>query len=140
MISKELQKEIFRRYSKHGFKFQTWKELIKKTKLKENKDPLCYYCKTKLTANFKEDKNNNVSLDHKQSKHFGGKNTLDNVVLCCHQCNIIKGTMDSETYFQFLEALEKVGLKEKVFTQMYPGRLAAMLNRKNKNLKLWELI
>lgn len=140
MISEELKKEIFRRYTKHGFKFNNWQELLEKTGLDETKEPVCYYCKTKLTPDFKTNKNTNVSIDHKKPKYFGGKNTIENTCLCCHQCNIIKGTMDSQTYFAFLNALEESGIKNIVFKQMYPGRLAAMLKRKNKKLELWELI
>jgi len=140
MIPESLQKEIFRRYRKHGFKFKNWEELIEQTKLDESKLPTCFYCGKELTSDFKKDKFGNVSIDHKKPKYWKGQNTIENTCLCCHECNIIKGTMYSETFFMFLEALNETGIKDQVFKEMYPGRKAAMMKRKNKKLELWELI
>jgi len=139
MIPEELKKEIFRRYSKHGFKFNNWQELIKKTKIDETKTPTCYYCKKQLTPYCKENKWDCVSLDHKIPKYWKGKNSISNVVLCCAECNIIKGTMTSETYFKFLDALNDAKIKNLVFAEIFPGRKAKTMKRKN-NQKLWELV
>jgi len=139
MISTELKKEIFRRYAKHGFDFKTWEDLVKETKLDETKPVTCYYCKKELNANCKNNKWDCVSLDHKLPKYWGGKNTIENTVLCCAECNIVKGTMTAETYFIFLETLNEKGIKELVFNEMFPGRKAQMISRKNKKM-LWELV
>lgn len=140
MISEALKKEIFRRYTKHGFKFNTWKDLKEQTGINEDSTK-CYYCKKELNPSDNYPYRNAVSLDHKIPKALGGKNSLDNVVICCCECNIIKGTMNDQTYFLFLNILNQHPKeKEIIFKELFWGRRRNKIKRENKELKLWELI
>ncbi|KKK81932.1 hypothetical protein LCGC14_2808480, partial [marine sediment metagenome] len=53
----------------------------------DNKPKLCYYCNTELLPNGL--KPNSVTIDRKDNK-IGY--LLDNICLCCTQCNTIKGS------------------------------------------------
>jgi 5-methylcytosine-specific restriction endonuclease McrA len=139
-MKEELQKAIFSRYNSHGIKFDTWEELKQKTGLTEI-EPLCYYCKKQLQARSPYPYKDTVSLDHKTPKCFGGENTIENTVLCCTECNIIKGTMSSQTYFIFLEVFNKFPNEKKlVFQELFWGRKKNKIERERKEKMLWELV
>jgi len=140
-MNEEMQKKIFCRYSQHGIKFKTWKELKQKTGLKEKKDIYCYYCGVKLEAITEYPHHNLVSLEHKIPKYYGGKNTIENTCLSCLKCNIIKGTMKETTYKIFLELLSiKPEAKKQILEEMFWGKNAKN-NKITKPKKfLWELI
>ena len=140
MISEEMKKTIFRRYRNHNIKFKTWKELIEKTNIDENKKLRCFYCNDLLEYSQKISERKVVSLDHKLPKYWGGKDTIENTCLCCKECNIIKGTMKENTYIKFRIILLQNGLLERYLQEAYPGKKAAMLKRKNKKLELWEML
>jgi|SRR5215211_1447318 5-methylcytosine-specific restriction endonuclease McrA len=87
------------------------------------------------------------SIDHMKPQHEGGSNTLDNLVLSCHQCNIVKGTMNSDTFLEMFEAFEKTGkgkegvdssknLKQRFLDEVWASRLANKIERVNYDLKL----
>jgi 5-methylcytosine-specific restriction endonuclease McrA len=137
-----LKKEIFRRYSKHGFNFLTWEELKQKTGLDESKELLCYYCLTPLQAHEPYPHWNVVSLDHKLPKYRKGQNNIENTCLCCARCNVVKGTMREATYKLFLELLTPtLEIREQIFSEIYWGRFADKLRREEKSKKeLWELV
>lgn len=138
-MNDEMKKAIFRRYSKHNIKFNTWEELKNATKINEQKELRCYYCNDLLEPENKNDLRKVVSLDHKTPKYWNGKDTIENTVLCCTECNMMKGTMFEKTYLEVIGLLFKAGIKKKVFEEAFPGRRAATLSRKN-NAELWELV
>ncbi len=87
------------------------------------------------------------SIDHKIPQHEGGPNTLDNLVLSCHQCNIVKGTMNSDTFLEMFEAFDKTGkgkggvdssknLKQRFLDEVWASRLANKIERVNYDLRL----
>jgi len=51
--------------------------------LYENSDKTCYYCGHNIVDSFE--------FDHKISRYNGGKNEINNIVICCRNCNIKKG-------------------------------------------------
>lgn len=90
------------------------------------------------------------SIDHMKPQHEGGSNTLDNLALCCHQCNVVKGTMNSDTFLEIFEAFEKAGkgkkgvdssrnLKQRFLDEVWASRLANKIERVNDELRLKKL-
>ena len=72
-----------------------------------------------------------------------GGSTPDNLMLCCHECNIIKSTMDSNAFVQLLEVLNKEEnktLKENYFKQIWQGKIANKIDRVNNpdSMPVWE--
>ena len=104
-MKEELQKNLFRLYSKHGIKFETLKEMFEQTKINPEQDLKCTYCGNFLELSDSENELNRMSLDHRMPKYWDGKNTIENLTPSCILCNTIKSTMQEQTYFQFLEAL-----------------------------------
>ena len=85
------------------------------------------------------------SVDHMEPQHEGGPNILDNLTLCCHQCNIVKCTMNSKTFLEIFEAFDRTGnedekdgksLKQRYLDQVWVARLANKIERVNYELKL----
>lgn len=66
------------------------------------KDAHCYYCKCNVTLE-------TSTLDHLVPRAKGGKNSLDNLVLCCYVCNHKKGTRTAEEFLKFLAEEKKNG-------------------------------
>lgn len=59
--------------------------------------PYCYYCGRKLT-----DKNR--TCDHIVPVNKGGKDSMDNLVACCYECNQIK---KNYTLYELIEELNR---------------------------------
>jgi len=55
------------------------------------------------------------SLDHKRPLSRGGGNNIENLIVCCHRCNIVKSTMSESTFRGLLERLGS----DKVFIDNY---------------------
>lgn len=53
-----------------------------------NKD--CYYCGSDVRENYE--------IDHKTPISRGGDNTVNNIVICCHDCNQSKGSKTEKEY------------------------------------------
>lgn len=68
-------------------------------KLIQRDGMLCHYCGCKLNFIDPTDRKYRT-VDHKYPRSKGGHSNLGNLVLCCHGCNIKKG---SQTYKQFKE-------------------------------------
>lgn len=66
---------------------------------------LCEYCKRQLVFKPVEPYWNAASLDHKQPLTKGGTGEKANLAVCCHRCNIIKGTLNTQKYLWVLESL-----------------------------------
>lgn len=130
-MKEEIQKNLFRLYSKQGIKFETLKEMFDTTKINPSAGLYCNYCAIELELSDSENELKRLTLDHRVPKYWGGKNEVDNLVPCCNLCNTIKSTMFEKTYNQFLIALEEYEIKDKVFKELFPGQ---------KNKKLAELI
>jgi 5-methylcytosine-specific restriction endonuclease McrA len=89
------------------------------------------------------------SIDHKIPQHEGGSNTLDNLALCCHQCNVVKGTMNSKTFIEIFKSFDKSdkkqgvdssrSLKQRYLDEVWAARLANKIERVNYDLRLKKL-
>jgi hypothetical protein len=88
------------------------------------------------------------SIDHMKPQHEGGSNTLDNLALSCHQCNVVKGTMNSDTFLEMFKAFDKMGkgkkeggvdssrnLKQRFLDEVWASRLANKIERVNDELR-----
>ncbi len=73
------------------------------------------------------------SIDHKVSVDLGGDNSIDNLEIICHRCNIIKGTMTSDSFKKMLETEDALKdeneLLDGIFREMWDGRIKSKLNR-----------
>ena len=63
----------------------------------------CHYCGCKFIIGSQFFK---PTLDHKTPLSKGGKNDIDNLVVCCIRCNMLKRTID---YDSFVFILSKMG-------------------------------
>lgn len=88
----------------------------------------CCYCQRELKITEPYPSLSVFSLDHDLPFARNGYNNLNNIVICCHSCNIIKGTLRGETYRELLSYIP-VSLKDKMFMEIYKGRIADKLER-----------
>ncbi len=97
----------------------------------KNKGFLCFYCGVKLKWEDKKPYYSAVpSVDHKKPLGFDGNNDFVNLALCCHRCNIIKGTMSDVTYLKLLDYIkEDSKLMDSIFNEIHLGRFADTLSR-----------
>lgn len=61
-----------------------------------NKNKTCYYCNKPLT---KQD----IVFDHKIPLSKGGSHTIDNICICCSDCNNLKGIRTDTEFYTFLQ-------------------------------------
>jgi 5-methylcytosine-specific restriction endonuclease McrA len=90
----------------------------------------CHYCKKPLKIKSKTKYYlDSLSIDHKIPITRGGKSTFENLCVCCHLCNIIKGTMTEkefiETYFIKMTPNER----DQLFINIFKGQLAKKIER-----------
>lgn len=137
LMDKDLYKNIvFKKFKRHFPEIpadKLEKEVNDYFKLNEKENIYCEYCKIELKPNQRYPYNDASSLDHKLPKTRGGANTFDNIAITCTQCNIIKGTMNTEEYLKFLELLSvEPEWKIKILDSLFWGRRANMLNDKTR--------
>ena len=91
----------------------------------------CYYCEEKLVLKDKKPYLKVPSIDHKIPLSLGGSNDISNCVVCCHRCNIVKGTLTANTFGRLLHMinLEDPDLLDKLFEESFKGKLAYKLER-----------
>jgi len=92
----------------------------------------CEYCGRKMKV--KGDGPYDVaawSIDHRRSLWNGGDNSIDNIAIVCHGCNIVKGTMSEETFREIVELIKKhkPELLDRWYREVMAGRLANKLER-----------
>ena len=68
------------------------------------------------------------SIDHKTSLFLGGTNSIDNLEIVCHRCNVVKGTMKNDTFIELKDRCPP-SLLDKMFSEVWGGRLAEKLSR-----------
>lgn len=91
----------------------------------------CYYCKKQLKLKDEKPYLDVPSIDHKIPLSIGGRNDISNCVVCCHQCNIIKGTLTDTTFGRLLHAINSTNpeLLKNLFEESFKGKLAYKLER-----------
>lgn len=82
--------------------------------LSDDKNPNCFYCKTKLSSSLKS---HNITFDHKIPKSKGGQSTIDNLVLSCVNCNQLKSDMDFDAFVKLYPKLVSSGYMKLSKTQ-----------------------
>jgi len=93
----------------------------------------CSYCgeKMELFAS-KGDFRMAISIDHIIPFTSGGKNTEDNMRVCCTRCNLVKSIMPDKDFIFILNAFEKEHGKDKMISwldQLFNGMLANKIDR-----------
>lgn len=137
---------IWVKFRRH-FPEATEKEINSYFKLNEKSHFFCHYCGIELALEKNEPYARNPSIDHKIPKSMGGKNTFDNIAICCHRCNIVKGTLTDESFKKLLILLNPFpDWKEEIMSGLFWGRRAnklRRLNNENESVKpfkgLWEI-
>ena len=77
------------------YSLETKKELLKK-------DNKCPYCSREMSLGKKINDNAYPTFDHIVPKHEGGRNTEENLLLCCCECNARKGKIDLLAYLIYI--------------------------------------
>jgi 5-methylcytosine-specific restriction endonuclease McrA len=88
----------------------------------------CCYCGCKLKITEPTPALSVFSFDHYLPIVLHGNNAMSNIVICCHSCNIIKGTMTGDTYKELLSYIP-VALKNRMFMEIFRGRIADKIER-----------
>jgi 5-methylcytosine-specific restriction endonuclease McrA len=88
----------------------------------------CCYCGRKMEVQQPYPNLDVFSFDHYNPLADGGDNNIDNIVFCCHSCNMTKGTINGDTYKELLESIPDK-LKNQVISQSYKSRLAGSIER-----------
>lgn len=109
-------------------------ELWEKVKENWKSGFMCEYCGRKMVVKDSEyPHSRSFSLDHKVSLNLGGDNSIDNFAIACHQCNVVKGTLRASTFKRLLQQddalLDDPSFLDRVFLEMWDGRLASKLER-----------
>lgn len=65
----------------------------------------CSYCEKDLKITQPKPNLDVFSFDHDISMHAKGSNDIKNFVICCHECNIIKGVMPGWLFKRILQEL-----------------------------------
>ncbi len=114
------------RYNVEPLKYEDLKQILIKSIDSGFK---CVYCKKQLVQSSNDKYYRDVySFDHITSFSNGGNNSTENINVCCHECNIIKGTLGKETFIKFFEALS-VDERNRLFIEGFKGRLANKIER-----------
>lgn len=69
----------------------------------DNGESNCHYCNTNLVFGGKQRGPDFATVDHMTAYAKGGKNSLNNFVLCCMRCNSLKGHMDYNDYVKIVK-------------------------------------
>lgn len=64
----------------------------------------CYYCKSKFT------KNNFKQLEHINPINLGGQHLIDNIAICCKQCNRSKNRLNLNKWLFICNAVSKLDI------------------------------
>jgi 5-methylcytosine-specific restriction endonuclease McrA len=67
-----------------------------------HKNPHCHYCGNPIASP------DEATLDHKQPKSRGGKNSWANIVLSCFRCNNEKGDKSYDDYTSIIWGGEEI--------------------------------
>lgn len=70
----------------------------------------CYYCGEdcgSAIAGYQKD----ITIDHKTPLSRGGNHDVDNMVICCRQCNSSKERKTEEEYKEYLKTIERLSDK-----------------------------
>jgi len=95
----------------------------------------CEYCKKRLIHRVFHKPDDNLhkaapSIDHKIPQAMNGSGELENFAVCCHECNVIKGSLTAKTFKRLLKAVDEyderhgTDMREAFLDEWWFGRLA----------------
>lgn len=70
--------------------FKKNKLIVAEAQLAKYGKNFCEYC-DRFVQKFPCNKPFSLTVDHKRSLKYGGSNSLNNLVVCCLECNLKKG-------------------------------------------------
>ena len=98
-----------------------------------NNGLICPYCNEKIELFAKKyDVRRAISVDHTVPLSTGGKNTMDNLKICCTRCNLAKGTMSEEKFVVILNTFKERGGHNEMIAYLeesYKSGLAHKIDR-----------
>ena len=94
----------------------------------------CCYCGRPLKDKSSYPYYEAPSLDHYVPISKGGDDDELNLAVCCHACNIVKGTMSGPLYEEVIYYLKKGPNWKEMISEWFLGRLASKIER-SRNLK-----
>ena len=107
-------------------------ELVKKSFFSGFK---CEYCGVQLKIYDTKPYYNVFSIEHKKPLLFGGDNSIENLAIVCHKCNVVKGPMTEDTWKKIILHLPK-----KIFDQMcnevFAAKMAYLLETQRLQRKI----
>lgn len=89
----------------------------------------CYYCGRPLQNHSPYPYYAAPSVDHYEPISKGGTDDDYNLVLCCHACNITKGTLDGFLYEEFILHIKKSPKWKEMIEGWFLGRIAGKIER-----------
>lgn len=132
----ELIKRIKARYNSHKVKSELLKiDLPNYEEFKiivfdsYNNGFKCCYCKKNLKIKDKYPHKDVFSIDHKRPLLFKGTNNIDNLCVCCAECNLVKATLTDKVYIDLIKVLKENNMFEIYMKHRYAGAKANKINR-----------
>lgn len=89
----------------------------------------CYYCGRPLQLHTQYPYYASPSVDHFIPVSGGGTDDDYNLVLCCHACNITKGTLPGDLYEEFILYIKKAPKWKEMIEGWFLGRQASKIER-----------
>jgi hypothetical protein len=141
MINEDLFSKLYSRIDRKKYlKGTTRQEVIDYFNLRTKNTLYCEYCKKELKTFDEPPYRDVVSIDRINPICNKGINKLNNYAITCCECNIVKGTMSLQTFLEMKECLENCGIKDKVFKEIWKGRLANKIKRETKGVGLFDFV
>lgn len=141
MVSQLMLSNLMQKFHRH-FKEITYQQVEDHFKFSQKEKLFCEYCNVELETNTLYPHLKAPSLDHKTPKSLGGKNSFENIAVCCCRCNIVKGTLTTENYQTVVDLIlihKDRELLDIILNQWFGGRKANKLNRlKNQKVMLYD--
>lgn len=139
MVSQLMLSNLMQKFHKH-FNAITYRQVEDYFKFSQKEKLFCEYCSVELETETKYPYLTAPSLDHKKPKALGGKNSFENIAVCCCRCNIVKGTLSAENYQTVIDLIlihKDRELLDLILNEWFGGRKANKLNRlKNQKVML----
>lgn len=112
----------------------TYDDLKYKVQESLDKGFRCCYCGRVMTQHSTDKPHwrDAYAIDHINPSAMVGYNSIENINICCHRCNIIKGTMDVDVFMtNIIQPLMKKSAAEREYNlnQMFIGKEAKEINR-----------
>ena len=73
----------------------------------ERDDFTCRYCGTGGRGSFEQWFTAHLGVDHVKPRKHGGSDEAENLVTCCHACNVYKGSADCDSFEEALAYVEE---------------------------------